>query len=104
MKAEAKAGKIEGKSERESASHTSALLTAAPREGAWAMADSSTGKSPAFQFYPKDFTSDEQQAAMSIAECGIYIRLLCACWTNGSIPADISRLHTLCGATPREIQ
>lgn len=95
---------MEGNSGRGSGCTLDAPLTRASQEDAQAMADSSTGKSPAFQFYPKDFISDEQQTAMSIAECGIYIRLLCACWTNGSIPSDLSRLHTLCGATQREMQ
>lgn len=64
----------------------------------------STGKSPAFQFYPKDFLTDEEQASMTIAEAGVYIRLLCACWNHGSLPADLSRLAKLAGATLAEMR
>ena len=55
-------------------------------------------KSPAFQFYPKDFMSDEKQAVMELAEVGAYIRLICVCWEEGSIPRDMKRLAKLCGA------
>jgi uncharacterized protein YdaU (DUF1376 family) len=55
---------------------------------------------PAFQFYPKDFLSDEKQVAMSLPEVGAYIRLICVCWNEGSLPADLRKLAKLCGATP----
>ncbi len=55
-------------------------------------------KSPAFQFYPKDFLSDEKQMVMELAEAGAYVRLMCVCWKEGSIPADLRRLAKLCGA------
>ncbi|MHC4162534.1 MAG: hypothetical protein ACYSUM_10425 [Planctomycetota bacterium] len=48
--------------------------------------------SPAFSFYPKDILSDEAAAAMTDEELGIYIRLLCHAWLEGSIPADPARL------------
>lgn len=48
--------------------------------------------SPAFQFYPRDFISDENVLAMDLAERGAYITLMCICWTEGSIPSDIGRL------------
>lgn len=54
-------------------------------------------KSPAFQFYPADFLSDENVALMSLAGRGAYITLLCYCWREGSIPSDIDRLARLCG-------
>lgn len=56
-------------------------------------------KSPAFQFYPKDFLSDEKQAAMTPAEAGIYIRLLCRCWLEGSLPNDQGKLARLVGVS-----
>jgi len=39
-------------------------------------------KSPAFQFYPKDWLSDERIAAMTNEERGEYINLLCYDWIN----------------------
>jgi uncharacterized protein YdaU (DUF1376 family) len=57
------------------------------------------GKSPAFQFYPKDFLSDGNQAGMSLQECGAYIRLLCVCWNEGTLPNDVTRLARYVGAT-----
>lgn len=54
-------------------------------------------KSPAFQFYPSDFLSDENVAVMSNQEVGCYMKLMCYCWREGSIPSDISKLARLCG-------
>lgn len=56
----------------------------------------SKGRSPAFQFYPSDFLSDENVVLMSNIEVGCYIKLLCFCWKQGSIPADISKIAKLC--------
>lgn len=44
------------------------------------------GKSPAFQFYPKDFMAGT--ATMSLQEVGAYMRLLCYAWDAGSVPND----------------
>jgi uncharacterized protein YdaU (DUF1376 family) len=60
----------------------------------------STRKSPAFRFYPRDFLTSEQQSDMSLRETGAYIRLLCHCWLNGSLPDDIGKLATRAGAPP----
>jgi uncharacterized phage protein (TIGR02220 family) len=54
-----------------------------------------TNKSPAFQFYPGDFLSDENVICMSFEERGIYITLLSNCWIQGSIPADHNKLEKL---------
>lgn len=43
-------------------------------------------KSPAFQFYPKDFIAGT--ATMSLQEVGAYMRLLCYAWDTGSVPAE----------------
>ena len=59
-------------------------------------------KSPAFQFYPRDFLSDEKQAVMTNAESGAYMRLLCHCWLEGSIPNDQDRLARLVGTSPED--
>ncbi len=54
-------------------------------------------KSPAFQFYPAEFLSDENVVMMTNQELGCYIKLMCFCWREGSIPADISKIAKLCG-------
>ncbi len=56
--------------------------------------------SPAFQFYPSDFLSDENVILMSNQAVGCYIKLLCVCWKEGSIPSDLSKLTKLCNETP----
>ena len=54
-------------------------------------------KTPAFQFYPADFLADENVALMSNREIGCYIKLMCYCWREGSIPSDINKIARLCG-------
>lgn len=49
-------------------------------------------KVPAFQFYPKDFLTDEKVMLMSNTEIGIYIRLLCSCWLEGTLPLETESL------------
>jgi len=51
-----------------------------------------TGKAPAFQFYPKDFLTDELVISMSNEEVGVYIKMLCADWLNDGLPGDPARL------------
>jgi uncharacterized protein YdaU (DUF1376 family) len=57
-------------------------------------------QSPAFQFYVGDFLSDGNVGAMSLEECGAYIRLLCFCWREGSLPSHHKRLARLVGVPP----
>jgi uncharacterized protein YdaU (DUF1376 family) len=45
-------------------------------------------KSPAFQFYPADYLADAKVQFLTSAQEGIYIRLLCYCWREGSVPSD----------------
>ena len=45
-------------------------------------------KSPAFQFYPADYLSDANTIAFTAEQDGHYLRLLCLCWLEGSIPID----------------
>jgi uncharacterized protein YdaU (DUF1376 family) len=52
-------------------------------------------KAPAFQFYPKDFLSDERVRLMSHTERGIYITLLCLCWLEGTLPLETDKLAKL---------
>jgi len=53
-------------------------------------------KSPAFQWYPKDFLSDENVVLMTLEEEGAYRRLMDYCWLQGSIPDDTKSLSMLC--------
>lgn len=55
------------------------------------------GKAPAFQFYPADFLSDENVALMTNQEVGCYIKLMCYCWRQKSIPKDLEKISKLCG-------
>lgn len=86
---------------------TPASLTSTPVAGGndgMADAECSTGKSPAFQFYPKDFLSDSHVMAMTLAEVGAYTKLLCFCWLDRSIPDDVPRLARMCGVTRFQFQ
>jgi uncharacterized protein YdaU (DUF1376 family) len=53
-------------------------------------------KAPAFQFYAADYLADEKVGIMTLEQEGAYIRLLCYCWREGSIPADPEVLSRLC--------
>src|SRR5262245_43898890 len=48
--------------------------------------------SPAFAFYPKDILTDEAVLQMTDEALGVYVRLLCHAWLEGSIPAEPSKL------------
>jgi uncharacterized protein YdaU (DUF1376 family) len=54
-------------------------------------------KSPAFQFYPADYTSSQRVRLLTLEEEGAYINLLCSCWLHGSIPADPDMAARLVG-------
>lgn len=56
-------------------------------------------KAPAFQFYPKDFMTDGNVVRMTLQERGAYITLLCLCWTDLSLPADMGSLARSCGVS-----
>lgn len=53
-------------------------------------------KSPAFQWYPKDYLTDENVMVMTLEEEGAYRRLMDHCWLQGSIPNDMRSLAALC--------
>lgn len=59
-------------------------------------------KAPAFQFYPKDFLSDSNVLEMSMLERGVYITLLCICWTEGSLPSAADRLANMVSIPPKQ--
>lgn len=58
---------------------------------------------PAFQFYPKDFVTDEHVLTMDMSQRGVYITLLCFCWLQESIPSDRDAAAKLCGISRKEI-
>ena len=54
-------------------------------------------RSPAFQFYPKDFLSSSKVQQMSLAEIGAYLKLLCHNWLDGSLLDDVAVLARIVG-------
>lgn len=60
-------------------------------------------KTPAFQFYPTDFLADENVVLMSNAELGCYIRLICHCWREGSIPSEVAKIARMCGENVQDM-
>lgn len=54
-------------------------------------------KSPAFQWYPKDYLSSGRVAVMTLEEEGAYRRALDFCWLDGSIPSDPAALAMMVG-------
>ncbi len=58
-------------------------------------------KPPTFQLYVKDFL--EGTAAMSNAEAGAYIKLLCHQWLKDGLPNDMAILIRFCGGDPSGI-
>lgn len=61
-------------------------------------------KSPAFQFYPKDFLTDGKVAAMTLEQRGAYITLLSICWLEGSLPDDLRPLARMVGVPLSEFR
>jgi len=59
-------------------------------------------KSPAFQWYAKDFLSDGPCVAMSCAEVGAYVRLLSFCWVEESLPTSDAALARMAGLSNKE--
>ena len=53
-------------------------------------------KSPAFQFYPKDFLADMKVVLMTNEQVGIYIKALSYCWLEGFLPNDSNAIAMLC--------
>ena len=58
-------------------------------------------KAPAFQFYPRDYVSDERVIAMTLEERGAYIQLLCHQWLEQTIPENEKVCAKLCGVSTR---
>lgn len=54
----------------------------------------SSGKTPSFPFYPKDWLSDLKVQSLSMKEQGIYLKLLCYSWLD-ELPANIKIITKL---------
>lgn len=57
---------------------------------------------PSFQFYPRDLLSNRKVAAMTLAELGLHIKLLCYQWTDGPLPNDPGLIARLSGVPVEE--
>ena len=57
-------------------------------------------KRPSFQWYPKDFLTDENVEVMSLEEQGAYRRLMDYEWLHQGLPNDIPSLAKMCRVTP----
>lgn len=61
-------------------------------------------KSPAFQFYPKDFLADTNVVLMDADEVGMYIFLMSACWIEESLPNNEKDLAKIARVTPKKFK
>jgi len=61
-------------------------------------------KSPSFQFYPKDWLTDEERCLMTPAERGWYMDLMSHEWIEKSLPDDIPSLARMLDITPRRME
>ncbi len=61
------------------------------------MAGPKSSKSPAFQYYPKDFLTDSNVLAMSLTEIGAYWKLISICWIDDTLPTSTAALARLVG-------
>jgi uncharacterized protein YdaU (DUF1376 family) len=52
-------------------------------------------RAPAFQWYPRDYESDEEVKLMTYEAEGVYRRLLDHQWLHGGIPSDVGTLARL---------
>lgn len=63
-------------------------------------------KSPAFQFYPKDWLSSRRVRMMTDQQRGWYIQLLCEAWESeiqATLPDDPKQLWILAGASDEQV-
>jgi uncharacterized protein YdaU (DUF1376 family) len=61
------------------------------------------GHMPAFMCYAADWLSSGTVCAMSFEQQGVYMRLLCHQWVDGSIPADQRALARLLRASEEDV-
>lgn len=57
-------------------------------------------RSPAFQFYPRDWDTDIHVIPMTYEEEGVYWALCRLTWLHGSLPADLNELRRLLKGQP----
>jgi hypothetical protein len=50
-----------------------------------------TEKSPAFQFYPREWDTDMNVIPMTYEEEGVYFALCRLFWLHGGLPANLDR-------------
>ena len=61
----------------------------------------SKNKSPAFQFYPGDYLFDANTVVFTAEQDGHYLRLLCFCGIEGSIPSGPDQIQNLLKGSSR---
>lgn len=85
-------------------SSTGTALTSRAVKGSddMAEAESTTGKSPAFQFYQADFVSGT--LTFTTEEVGAYILLMCHCWDKGLIPSDLRLIARIARLSPQRMR
>jgi uncharacterized protein YdaU (DUF1376 family) len=57
-------------------------------------------KAPHMPWYGREFYSDENVLVMTLEQEAAYLRLLWNCWQEGSIPADTTKLASICKNIP----
>jgi uncharacterized protein YdaU (DUF1376 family) len=86
---------------RDTALTASAPNQPQPAKEVDALASSKSTRSPAFQFYPKDFLSSSKVGRMSLTEVGTYILLLSHAWLDGGLPTDTRELAKIVHMNPQ---
>ena len=56
-------------------------------------------QAPAFQFYPRDFLADGDQAALTLEECGAYARMLSFSWLKVGLVNDRCKIARMIGGS-----
>lgn len=59
-------------------------------------------KSPAYQWYPRDYMSDALVVSMTLEQEGAYRRLMDVCWLERGLPTDLNELWRLAKAPSRD--
>jgi len=57
---------------------------------------------PYFPFFVADWILDDKVCLMTLADQGLYLRLLCQQWENGSVPLDPEACRRAASADPEE--
>ena len=59
-------------------------------------------KSPAFQWYPRDYMADALVVSMTLEQEGAYRRLMDVCWLEAGLPTTTEELWRLAKAPSRD--